>query len=266
MGGSLAVRSMASVTGLQIHYVDLGDAPLEEPDPALALCTGALGKVAIIPAKTMCVSTCKPAEEPRPFGVIIESRALSQMAERAKIAMPVIDTRHKDGVEDAAMRGVLFALQTELTETGLASSLYIDALLAQLIVCVFRAFSGPLPILEPADVDLPGPPDDARLGRALRYIEEHLTATIGVEDIARAVELSPFHFSRAFKRWTGESPHRYLLNVRLERAHRMVVTSQTPLASIATAVGFYDQSHFGTHFKRRFGTTPRELRKNVRVR
>lgn len=252
---------------MTIHHVDLGGEPLAQPDPALAMCTGERGLVAIVPAKTTCISMCRFAEVPAPFGVIVETRALEQTAARARIAVPTIDERHKDGLDDPPLRAVLDLLQAEVSHSGLATSLYVDALLAQLLVRVFRAFEGPPPLPAPPTVMLPAAPESGRLARALRYIEEHLHDTISVDDIAQAVDLSAFHFSRAFKRWTGESPHRYLLNVRLEKAQELLLRSDLPLASIATAVGFYDQSHLGAHFKRRFGITPRELRRTiVRVR
>ncbi|HEY4055292.1 MAG TPA: AraC family transcriptional regulator [Kofleriaceae bacterium] len=267
--GSLAVRVLPSqFGGIQIHHIDLGDAPLEEPDPALAMCASDEDLVAIIPAKTMCTSECTANME-RPFGVIIETRALHQIAARAGVEVPTIDARHKDGLPDRVLHDLLLRLQLELETDRLATNLYVDALLAQLIVHVLRAFSEAAPQLEPIPETPPVLPNDARLDRALAYIQSHLHDAIAVDDLAREVDLSPFHFSRAFKRWTGQSPHRYVLHARLEKAHRLVVESSLPFASIATTVGFYDQSHFGLHFKRAYGATPQQMRtsrKNVRSR
>lgn len=250
---------------MQVLYVDSGGDPESEPEPALAMRTWDDTGVAIIPANVACI-----CEGPRPrerFGLIIEKRALVQIAARANVTVPVFDGRYKNGIVDHELRTVIDTLERELSRGGLATSLYIDALLAQLLVCVFRAFDVPavIPIL-PA-VPAPAPLDE-RAVRVLRYIDEHLDRAIGVDDIARVIDLSTFHFSRAFKRWTGESPHRYLLRQRLERAQRLVVTSDMPFAQIARSLGFYDQSHFGHHFKRQYGATPREVRerKNVPAR
>ncbi len=265
MAAPLAVRALIHDGGMQVLYVDLGGDAVHEPDPALAMRTWEDSGVAIIPANVMC--RCDGPKPREKFGLILESRAIAQIAARANVEVPVFDSRYKAGNHDAELRTVFDTLERELSRGGLGTSLYIDALLAQLIVCVFRAFDAPatLPVLEP----IPAPaPLDERAVRVLRYIDEHLDHDLNVDDIARVVDLSTFHFSRAFKRWTGESPHRYLLRQRLVRAQRLVIDSTMPLAQIARSLGFYDQSHFGHHFKRYFGETPRQTRerKNVPAR
>jgi AraC family transcriptional regulator len=73
--------------------------------------------------------------------------------------------------------------------------------------------------------------------------------------------LSVHHFSRMFSQSTGESPHAYIVRRRIERAHALIRGSDAPLASIATAVGFADHSHFSKHFRRLTGQTPAAARR-----
>jgi AraC family transcriptional regulator len=76
------------------------------------------------------------------------------------------------------------------------------------------------------------------------------------------VHLSPYHLARLFKQATGDSPHHYLIQVRLTSARALLSagSGQRSLAEIAAAVGFSDQSHLTRHFKRQFGVTPKQLR------
>ena len=92
---------------------------------------------------------------------------------------------------------------------------------------------------------------DGRLSEELRT-----NGRLSVESLANEVGLSPAHFSRAFKETMGVPPHRYLLNLRLERARRMLDAEDATLSAVAQRAGFADQAHFTRLFKREYGVTP----------
>ncbi|HZF41522.1 MAG TPA: AraC family transcriptional regulator, partial [Blastocatellia bacterium] len=96
--------------------------------------------------------------------------------------------------------------------------------------------------------------------RILRLIEERLPEKISVKEMAREAGLSESHFSRAFKRITGETPHQFALRVRLERASAALARSSvTSIADVAAECGFFDQSHLTREFRKKFGITPGEV-------
>lgn len=74
--------------------------------------------------------------------------------------------------------------------------------------------------------------------------------------------MSPYYFCRSFKQSTGITPHRYVLQRRMELAKRLLEQSSGYLAEIARQVGFADQSQFTRVFHRIVGMTPSEYRKN----
>jgi len=92
--------------------------------------------------------------------------------------------------------------------------------------------------------------------RALELMELGTDGRLSVESLAKEVGLSPAHFSRAFKETMGVPPHRYLLNLRLERARRMLDAEDATLSAVAQRAGFADQAHFTRLFKREYGVTP----------
>jgi AraC family transcriptional regulator len=102
--------------------------------------------------------------------------------------------------------------------------------------------------------------------RILRLIDERLPEKVSVKEMAREVGLSESHFSRTFKYITGETPHQLALRLRLERASAALARSPvTSIASVAADYGFFDQSHFSRHFRKKFGITPGEAVRRLTV-
>jgi AraC-like DNA-binding protein len=97
------------------------------------------------------------------------------------------------------------------------------------------------------------------LNRACAYIEENLGERFTLDDLARQVGVSRFHFARLFRVSTGESPMAYLLRSRVERAKQLLIADEQPVCEIAAALGFCDQSHLTRTFRRMTGLTPRDF-------
>jgi AraC family transcriptional regulator len=98
--------------------------------------------------------------------------------------------------------------------------------------------------------------------QAVGFIHDNYPRELSLSDIAAAAHLSPFHLSRIFKKATGVTPHRYLLQVRVHSARALLTAGagDRSLAEVAAAVGFADQSHLTRHFKRMLGVTPKQIR------
>jgi AraC family transcriptional regulator len=95
----------------------------------------------------------------------------------------------------------------------------------------------------------------------VRRVEDYMRASLardmGVGELAGIVGLTAKHFARAFREATGTPPHRFLTGIRIEAAARMLdACRERPLADVAIACGFADQSHFTRSFRAVMGTTP----------
>ena len=99
------------------------------------------------------------------------------------------------------------------------------------------------------------------LKRATDYVGDNLAGDLHLADIARAANASPSHFSRLFKESTGLSPHRYVVERRVERARELLTETDMALHEVAAAAGFAHQSHMGRHVKRLLSVTPTRLRR-----
>jgi AraC family transcriptional regulator len=95
-----------------------------------------------------------------------------------------------------------------------------------------------------------------QMRRTEQIVRESLDGDLTLAHLADECHLSVAHFARAFKQTTGKPPHRWLLARRVEHAQRLLLTSAQPLAKVAAACGFADQSHFTHVFSEIVGIGP----------
>jgi AraC family transcriptional regulator len=108
----------------------------------------------------------------------------------------------------------------------------------------------------------PAAPKWLQLARDL--LQENFSRPLTLSQIAAEVGVHPAHLAKTFRRYYRSTPGEYLRRLRLERSAQEVAGSDRPLAEIALAHGFYDQSHFSRALKLHFGRTPKELRRASR--
>jgi AraC family transcriptional regulator len=88
------------------------------------------------------------------------------------------------------------------------------------------------------------------------YIDSHITGQVLVADLCTLIQRSEAHFSRAFKRTFGESPHAFLVRRRVELAAQYMLNTDAALSDIALQCGFTDQAHLCKHFRQATDQTP----------
>lgn len=105
----------------------------------------------------------------------------------------------------------------------------------------------------------------ATIEQARHYITTHFTEDISLVQIARHCLVSPFHFSRIFKTFTGHSPHQFLLTIRLQHAALLLRDSDLPVADIAFLSGFNSIEHFTACFREKHNCPPTVFRSGAAV-
>jgi AraC-like DNA-binding protein len=103
-------------------------------------------------------------------------------------------------------------------------------------------------------------PPARHLLRAKDVMDARYFEPLDVPTLARAALLSPAHFSREFRRAFGETPHRYLLTRRLERAAALLRNTDRSVAEICARVGLSSVGSFTTSFRRAYGVPPAAYR------
>jgi AraC-like DNA-binding protein len=131
--------------------------------------------------------------------------------------------------------------------TGRLDPLAGDALLAGLADALARRAQ--------QEMRRPGAAPQRALLRVRDFLDAEFARPIDSTDLERVADLDRFSLARAFRRSFGTAPHRYLVARRVTAA-RSLIALGTPLAEVAGACGFTDQSHLNRHFKAHFGMTP----------
>ena len=100
------------------------------------------------------------------------------------------------------------------------------------------------------------------IDEAARYIQTHYDQALSLGELAERYSWSPTYFHTMFKSVIGQTPTAYLRAVRISAAKNLLLTTAQPLADIAAACGFGDQSYFSHVFRAECGISPLQYRKN----
>ncbi len=101
----------------------------------------------------------------------------------------------------------------------------------------------------------------ARMVPAMRYMHQEFHRVPTLQEVAKTVHLSPFHFHRRFTELFGLTPKHFLLDCQIAAAKRDLAARQKELSAVAAGCGFAHQSHFTSRFKQATGLTPTRWRK-----
>jgi len=163
------------------------------------------------------------------------------------------------GEEKLSQLGQALAAEVAMEDVG--REIVIAALIEQLLVHLLRHHSTMRRSseLELSRVGL----IDRRIRRAAELMQARLDEDLTLKDIAAASYLSPFHFSRLFKKLTGTTPLAYLGSQRIARARLLLAQSDLSITQIAAQVGYGSGSHFTKAFRQATGLTPKQFRAAV---
>lgn len=178
----------------------------------------------------------------------------SLLADEAPIGDP-FRSSYEISLRDRVIFDLAERMWIEAERSAAPSQLFVDGALQSIVSLLLRQASGfgaPAPLYTISDL---------RLRRVIDYIEANLASDIRLDDLASIACLSPYHFSRTFKKMTGQSPYAYSLQRRVARANELVTESDLSLAAIAYHCGFSSQSHMTRVFRQHKGTTPGKLRR-----
>lgn len=167
-----------------------------------------------------------------------------------------LSLRDASGVRDEQVSRLIRFLHLEMTRPGQASPLYIHGIAQALAVHLVRHYRDEQASIRPANA-LPA----YKLQRVIEWMQAGIATDFSLAALALEADMSEFHFSRMFRKATGQAPSQYFIQLRMDEARRLLLNSQMSIIDIALEVGYSSPSHFAHLFKRHAGVTPGAYRR-----
>ncbi|MGK9287167.1 helix-turn-helix domain-containing protein [Sinorhizobium meliloti] len=211
------------------------------------------GMLGIAPAGMEC-----KAEWSAPIESVVVALSPESMRELAghEIDRPDVEITPVNHTIDNTALQLATMIKAELSRPDHANELYLDSLITLLGVHVLRRYSSAAKPLKPVDGGL----STVAANRVREYLHEHFRRKLTISEIAATCGLSPGYFTQAFAKTFGRPPHRYVLELRLEFAEKLLAGTDMPVAEIAYLSGFSSQSHLTNMMKTHRDKTPRQFR------
>jgi AraC family transcriptional regulator len=197
---------------------------------------------------------------PEPFqtmhlylGLPVLNRAMEEAFQKDQGAMHLRDV---SGFKDNFLSALLEGLHKELSSRYQGSSLFVEGIAQSLAVHLVRTYA------DETTPEYKGGLPGFRLRKVRDLMVTHLEDQFSLIRLAREAGMSEFHFSRAFKRTTGIKPSQYFIDLRMERARRLLRETKRSTIEIGLNVGYTSPSHFARIFRREVGISASEYRRS----
>jgi AraC-like DNA-binding protein len=157
----------------------------------------------------------------------------------------------------AAIRALIQQVHVELHSGSAGARLCARALLKVILALLVKHYA---PYEAVAHTYGQRRRDLVRLQPVFDWIGKHYPEPVRLEEAAAIINMSRTHFTRLFRRVTGQSFVSYLLGYRVAKARALLSSTNKSIAEVSQEVGFGNQSHFGAVFRRLVGVSAREYR------
>lgn len=197
------------------------------------------------------------AESAEPFRVMhlyLSVPLIERVAREVTGSDERLALREVAGGRDATLSHLLRLVHDELAAPTDADPPFVEGLAQSLAAHLVRRYGVAEPSRQAAT--LPG----AKLRRVVALMEASIDRPFDLRQLADAVGMSAFHFSRLFKQSTGLSPSHFFIRLRVAEARRLLQETDASIIDVALSVGYSSHSHFSQIFRRETGLAPSAYR------
>lgn len=170
-----------------------------------------------------------------------------------------VELRHHCRLVDRRVAGLVAAVNAERIAGFPSGPLFLDSIEQALAQVLTRGYV----VRDRSLLMYRGGLGPVRLRTIKEFVQAKMEDELTLIEMAQSVELSRAHFSRMFRKSTGETPHQFVLRLRIERAKEMLRMPAARVLDVAVACGFKTQQHFARVFRRICGASPMAYRYKV---
>jgi AraC-like DNA-binding protein len=191
--------------------------------------------------------------------ILISPGFVSAVAGRA-FSPEMVERRHfarlrEPDAQDAIVDHLMSVLALEIRGGNPGGSMFLETIVSALIQRTLNHG------LAGSDAPKRGGLSPAQLRRVLDMVDARLAERPSLHELAALLDVSTRYFCRAFRTSTGLSPHRFILQRRVERARALIEKDELPLSEAAIAAGFADHSQMATTFRKVLNVAPSHFRR-----
>ena len=162
--------------------------------------------------------------------------------------------KHIQGVYSTQLLDLVGNFQREMMNHAETYPLMIESICTQIVFQLIRDLNCK------STADKIGK-ENKYINAAIDYMQKYYSADISINDICSLIYLSPCHFKRVFKEYTGQTPYQFLMGIRIEKSKEILRKNEHSIEKVARLCGFINSGHFSTVFKRHVNMSPTEFRK-----
>lgn len=187
--------------------------------------------------------------------IMMEKKFVEELS-TAVFGHPQIEFKCEEYKVEPELDSLIRTFMNESANAYSGAKFALQSLAVLIVVYFFRHFKSnrAFPVVERKYQENQG------LKRAIEYINDESCADYSLDQAASLANLSRYHFIRVFKAFTGKTPYDYMMEIKIEKAKKMLSFSSRNITEIACSCGFNNPSHFSSVFKKRTGLSPKQYR------
>ncbi|KST67339.1 helix-turn-helix domain-containing protein [Mastigocoleus testarum] len=162
--------------------------------------------------------------------------------------------------DDPLIRQLAATVRTDRLLHGVSNKLFLESVMNVLAVHLVNSYA-----VSKIQIPKVGKLPTHLLAKVQEYIKANDTSNIAIADLANLTGYSSVHFTRMFKKATGQTPREYLIYHRINKAKDLLVNTKLSIIEVAFQSGFSSHAHFSTQFRRLVGTAPQIYRKHNEI-